>query len=156
MADEEIKGIKLDGSTATWSINKHGAINGTYIGTFRFRCFLTPIQKIDADREYREVLGVNPTMADENVSLLSYALTQLKYRVLESPPFWRTGAHLEGDLPDEEIITEVLNAAIGAEVKYRNQLKKKKETALSKAKKAAEKLATAEVEDEGQGEENSD
>lgn len=132
----------FEGHTAVWELKADGDIKGTYIGTFRFRCFLTPIQQIAANREYRELLGANPTMAPEHESFLAYALTQLKYRIIDAPPFWsssKSGA-FEGDLPDENVISTILDAAINAEVKYKENLMSKKETALERAKKAAEKM----------------
>jgi len=145
MSDQERPDIIIQDNTAIWEMKVDGDIHGTYMGKFRFRCYLTPTQKIAADREYRQMLGDNPTTAPEHESFLAYSLTQLKYRVLEAPPFWSStqqtsiGA-VHGDLPDENVLSAVLDAAISAEVKYKAQLKKRKEEALDRAKKAAERL----------------
>lgn len=152
--------VIIQGNIATWDIRKEGSINGTYTGTFTFRCYLTPSQKIAANREYRELLGPQMTMTPEHESFLAYALTQLKYRVITAPPFWNTESKLgvsQGDLPDEEVIAEILEAAFAAELKYKEQIKQRKEEALQKAKEAAEKhLKSREVLDEGPSEETSD
>lgn len=140
--------VTLDGNEATWRINAEGEINGKYIGTFKFRCFLTPSQRISANREYREMLGGNPTLVSVHESNLAYALTQLKYRVLSCPPFWEGESEddMKGDVADDNIITLVLNAAIAAEVKYRNQLKEKKDSAIDRAKRAAENILKEQTE----------
>lgn len=158
MAKDLEKDIIIEGNTATWDISIEGDIQGTYTGTFRFKCFLTPTQRLAASREYRELLGNNPTLATEHEDNLAFALSQLKYRILSSPPFWTSqNANMPGDLPDENVIDAVLEAAIGAELKYKKQLKTRKQEAIEKAKKAAEKLLTLQDEnaDESESEETS-
>lgn len=156
MADRKIENLIVNGNVATWTMKIDGDIEGTYMGTFKFRCFLTPIQKIDANREYRELLGANPTMAGEHESFLAYALSELKQRVIESPPFWESKGRMDGgDISDDSVISEVLNAAIEAELQYRNQIREKKLEAIKKAKEAAEAMLTEkeEKEDESESEE---
>lgn len=153
--------ISLDGNTASWSLNLEGAINGLYTGTFKFRCFLTPSQQIAADREKREMIGdVNPLLVPSHLDFAAYALAQLKYRVISAPPFWTSTiqeTNLAGDLPDENIITAVLDAAVGAEIKYRNHLERRKTDAIERAKKAAEKMFKDQrEEDESESEESTD
>lgn len=161
MADEKIEekersDILIEGNVGTWEMSLQGDVQGTYIGMFRFKGFLTPTQQIAANRDYRELLGANPTMVPEHESFLAYALTQLKYRIVSSPPFWSaaSGSGLEGDLPDENVISAVLDAALATEIKYRNHLKKKKIAAITRAKDAAEKAMNADVEDAEAEEEN--
>jgi hypothetical protein len=132
-----------------------GNIHGTYVGAFRFKCYLSPLQQIAANREYREILGPNPSFASEHESFLAYALTQLKYRIISAPPFWasQNPATLAGDIADENIISAVLDAALGSEIKYKSQLKKKKLDAVARAKAATEKLMNDEEgEDEDEDE----
>lgn len=135
--------IIFEGNTAVWELNAKGAISGSYTGKFRFRCYLSPVQKIAANREYRELLGSSPAFAPEHESNLAFALTQLKYRIIESPPFWsstKQNVGMEGDIADDNIITMVLDAAIAAEVKFRKQVKERTDNALAKAIAAAEKI----------------
>lgn len=141
--------IIIEGHTATWDMRIDGDIHGTYMGAFRFKCYLSPLHQIAADRERRELLGAQPFAAGEHESLLAYALTQLKYRIISSPPFWASAnpASMSGDIADENVITAVLDAALGAEIKYKAQLKKKKLYAINKAKISIEK-AMNEVESE--------
>lgn len=131
--------IIIEGNTATWDLHVEGIIGGTHSGKFRFRCFLTPTQKITASRKMREMLGPQMTMAPEHESFLAYAITQLEQRILSAPPFWSANG-VGGDIPDENVITEVLNAAIDAEIKYSKQLSERKKDALERAKIAAEKI----------------
>lgn len=147
----------IEGNTATWQMRLEGDIHGTYAGAFRFKCYLSPLQQIAADRERRELLGNNPFAAGEHESFLAYALTQLKYRIVSAPPFWASAnpATLGGDIADENVIAAVLDAALGAEMKYKSQLKKKKLDAIARAKPAVEKMMTDE-EDENDSEEDSE
>lgn len=148
--------IIIEGNTASWEMKVDGEIQGTYSGTFRFRCFLTPTQQIAANREYRELLGPQMTMAAEHESFLAYALTQLKYRIVTAPPFWsstlQTSA-ISGDVPDENVITAVLDAAVAAEIKYKSQLKQRKLDAIEQARKAAEKILEGKKDDTEEDEE---
>jgi hypothetical protein len=135
--------IQIDGSTATWEMRLEGEIQGTYTGTFKFRCFLTPTQRLAAGREHRELLGNNPTLATEHDDNLAFSLSQLKHRIISAPPFWTSTMQangMAGDLPDENVIDSVLEAAIAAELKYKAQLKQRKLDALDRAKKAAEEM----------------
>lgn len=142
MEEKERTDIIIEGNTGLWEMRVDGDIQGTYIGTFRFKTFLTPLQQIAANRDYRELIGPNPTMVPEHESFLAYALTQLKYRIVTAPPFWASSQSggINGDIPDENVISAVLDAAIGTEVKYKNQLKKRKEEALSRANNTADQL----------------
>jgi len=146
----------IEGNTATWNMRLEGDINGVYAGAFRFKCYLSPLQQIAANREYREILGPNPTFASEHESFLAYALTQLKYRVISSPPFWdsQSPATLAGDIADENIISAVLDAALGSEIKYKSQMKKKKLDAIARAKAATEKAMAGDDDDESDEDED--
>lgn len=133
----------LKGDRAVWTMKMEGNVLGTYIGTFVFRCFLTPLQRVAAGREQRELLGKYGENAPELESFLAFALTQLKHRIVEAPPFWSkslTEDGYEGNLPDENVISTVLDAAVEAELQYKEHLKTKREVALKKAKEVAEKI----------------
>lgn len=140
---EDRSDIKLDGSTALWEMKADGVIHGTYMGTFRFRCYLSPLQQIAAGREERELLGTNIALAPEHERFLAYALSQLKYRVITAPPFWSSAnpnGNLAGDVADEEIVSAVLDAAINAEVMYKKELKKRRDSAIERAKTLGEQM----------------
>ncbi|NJO48151.1 MAG: hypothetical protein HC840_00385 [Leptolyngbyaceae cyanobacterium RM2_2_4] len=147
----------IEGNTATWDLRLDGDIHGTYTGAFRFKCYLSPLQQIAADRERRELLGNQPLYASDHESFLAYALTQLKYRIVTAPPFWASSnpATLAGDIADENVIAAVLDAALGAEIKYKSQLKKKKLDAIARAKASTEKLMT-DGDDEDEDEDESE
>jgi len=135
--------ITIEGNVGSWEMRLEGEIQGTYTGTFKFRCFLTPTQRLAAGREHRELLGANPTLATEHDDNLAYSLSQLKYRIISAPPFWTSTMQangMSGDLPDENIIDSVLEAAIAAQLKFTAQLKKKKGDAIERAKRAAESI----------------
>lgn len=146
MAEKEIvrDDIQINGSVATWTMHMNGTVSGTYTGTFTFRCFLTPLQRIAAGREQRALLGESRAFVEtpdyENEAWLAYLLTQLKYRVISAPPFWSTSGinktH-EGDIPDENVLQAILDAATDAELIYKQRLKKLKEEAIKKANEGA-------------------
>lgn len=132
--------IQIVGSVATWTMRLDGDVSGTYTGTFQFHCFLTPLQIIAAGREQRALLGESRTFVEtpsyEHEAFLAYLLTQLKYRIISAPPFWGTAginkSH-EGDIPDENVLEKILDAATDAELIYKQRLKKLKDEAIKRA-----------------------
>lgn len=137
--DKDRSDLIIEGHTCLWDIAAIGDILGLYTGQFRFRCYLDPLARLASSREYRELLGPNPSIVLEIEDNLAFSLSQLKHRIISAPPFW-TASGQPGNVPDENIIMLVLDAAISAEIKYKNQLKKKKADALEKAKLAAESI----------------
>lgn len=149
MAEIKKSDIVIEGTTASWHIHIEGDVSGTFNGTFRFKCFLSPTERIAANREMRALLGEHPMLTPEHESFLAYALTQLKYRIISAPPFWKsTESGWHGDIPDSNVISEVLNAAIETEVKYKEELNKRKLEHLERAKKAAEAILNRGLEDD--------
>jgi hypothetical protein len=146
--------IIINGTEATWDINMLGDVSGSFIGTFTFRCMLTPTQKIAANREMREFLGPQMLLASEHDQNLAFALTQLKHRVTKAPPFWQSGGAIPGDLVDSNVIMAVLDAAIAAELKYIESLKDRKMDAINRAKAAAEKALSAVTSDDDEFDED--
>lgn len=145
------KDIVIDGSTATWELAANGDILGLYSGQFKFKCYLTPTEKLAAGRLYRMLLGDHPTTALNHEDNMSFTLAQLKYRVVSGPPFWNSAIGLDGlvgDIPDEKILDIIFEAAVASELKYLATLQQKKADLIEKAKKSAEKILTAEDEDE--------
>ena len=153
--------ITLEGNKATWTIKSLGDINGLYLGTFVFKTYLNPMEQIRANRDFRELMGPNPSSAPEHESFLAYALTQLKHRIISAPPFWNSARfeNMEGNIPDEGVITDILGAATDAEVLYRKQLKKMKKDSITMARQAAEEMIKRKEEetlDEEEDEEGED
>ena len=144
--------VLISGSTATWDMGQvQGEVSGTYMGTFQFRCFLTPTQTLAASREYRELLGPQLMLAPEFEGQLAYALVQTKHRILKAPPFWTAptqNGELPGNIPDLNVILLVLDAAIVAETKYRESKAKERDEALESAIKASEAKLENDSEDE--------
>ena len=133
--------ITLTNDEATWDLVYHGPIGGTYMGRFKFRCFLTPMHALEADRDFRELLGPNAQFAITNSENIAYSLSQLRQRVIEAPPFWyeNTGRFGGGGVKDLGILDIVLDAAVSAEVKYRQELKKRHEDAIARVNKEIER-----------------
>lgn len=147
------KDIVIENNVATWNISATGEIQGLYTGTFKFKCYLTPVEKLYSGRDYRELLGPNPTLVLKHEDNIAFSLSQLKYRVLSAPPFWTSAVGINGiagDLPDENIIDVVLEAALASEFKFLAILRNRKSEVVEKAKKAAEKIRDSENEEESE------
>jgi hypothetical protein len=140
--------LLIEGNTATWHIVEPGLIQGLYTGTFRFKCFPTPSERLASGRVFRELLGSHATQALKYEEDLAFALAQLKYRVLEGPPFWNSSLNISGiagDIPDVEVLFVIFEAAMSSENKYLAQLEKRKIEAVKNAKLAAEALLAKKV-----------
>lgn len=138
----EEKDILLDSQgNASWEINMTAPIGGTYQGLFQFRTILSPIQQIEADRDYRELLGPSASLVSTHVDNLAYSLSQLRQRVIKAPPFWDDGAsRFKGShIRDEEIIQAVYEAAVLSETKFRAQIKEKHKASIDRLKAAIER-----------------
>ena len=137
--------IILSANIATWEMRMEGAYTGTFSGTFRFRCFLSPTQRIAIGREQRDLLGPMANLAPNDETMFVVMLTELKYRILEAPPFWAaaSGSGYQGDILDENVLTEVFAAALDADLKYRAVIMDGKMKFIEKAKIAAEAIASA-------------
>lgn len=153
MADEiriERSDITIENEVATWNLQAEGTILGTYSGQFKFRCYLLPTQVIAIGREFRSLLGEFGLYANEQQTLFANALTQLKYRVISGPPFWTSSLQngaFPGDIPDDSILGQILNAALDAELKYKQELLDRKKAAIERAKQAAERVLKQQQED---------
>lgn len=156
--EEDLKSqISIDSKgLATWDINMTGLIGGTYQGTFVFKSILTPLQEIEVDKDYRELLGKNAEFATTHADNLAYTLAQLRYRVVKAPPFFSDGVSKfpGGQIPDREVLQAILDAAIMAEMKYRDELKEKHKKSIQKLvkvleEKEQEEKAALEKEKEG-------
>jgi hypothetical protein len=134
--------MTIEGSTATWVMPRtDGELGGTYTGSFQFRCYLNPIQILQAGREYREFLGSLGAQASITEGHLAYALSQLKYRILKAPPFWTSTLQesgIQGNIGDLNVILVILDAAMDAEKIFKENAAKERESLLDRAIAAGE------------------
>jgi len=125
--------INFHMGTATFNISMEAAASKTkYQGMFKVKCVLSPLHYIQSDSMYRELLGkTNPQFASEYVSQLSYALSQLKYRIIDSPAWFKnqeTG--IDGSNIDDSILLYVLDKAVECESEYREGMEDRYKKAM--------------------------
>lgn len=105
--------------TAKFTVNITGRHSkASYMGTFRVKCLLSPLEEIAADKRYRDLLGENSHLAQEHVRRQAFALAQLEQRVIEMPPFWENDTINGGHIEDDNVLLEVLDLAVEAQAKY--------------------------------------
>ena len=151
--------LTIDGSTCSWTLPPtQGEYLGTYTGTFKFRCFLSPTQQLAASKELREMMGGAAILdgpyknVDQHEWLIAYALTQLKYRVISSPPFWTQPTQigeLPGSIPDQHIIEMVLDASVRAQQVFKDIITKERDQVLENTIKKAEIMLEERSKEEG-------
>ena len=129
--------MEITETTATYPMNLVGSRTGeTYIGEFKFKCLLTPIEKIEADKQYRKLLGENMIMASDTAKSLAFALSQLQFRILEAPPFWDSRVLGGSHIMDDNIIIEAFNKSVEAEEQFMEAVQKKAKEIEERLQKA--------------------
>ena len=147
--------INTEDCTGIFHLNENGTTTiQTYMGTFKVKCILNPMDFMAADKLYRELLGdIHPETAHGHTKSVAFSLSQLKYRIIEAPAFWDNrelgGSHLK----DDSIIVSVLNMAMDIERKYRATMVKEAERRQEELtdrirSKAIEKEEVIETKDE--------
>ena len=141
---EQDNEITITGNIATYVMPPTSSeILGTCTGTFQFKTYLTPLEEIQAGKELRALLGDLGSQASEKEIDCAFALVQLKYRVIKSPPFWSStlqDSPYSGNIPDGNIIGMIINKAMRAETMYKELLFNERETILNHAIKKGEEL----------------
>ena len=134
--------ILIENIEASWVLPlTHGELGGSYTGRFVFRCYLTPTQQLEAGRDYRSLLGQYAGMASDTEAQLSFALSQLKHRILKAPPFWSStlqDSGYAGNIGDLNITSMVLDAAIRSEQLFKERIQKERDQILDRTIKVAE------------------
>lgn len=135
----------LEGSTAKWTLPRtESELGGTYTGTFHFKCFLNPLELLQAGREYRSYLGAFAHLASETEINLAYALSRLNQLIIKAPPFWTSASQepggISGNIGDLKIIKLVLEASDRAETAFRDKIALEREEVLAKSIAKAEAL----------------
>lgn len=131
--------INQDG-TATYTIAEEGDVLGSYKGVFVFKCYLSPLDSLSANRAFRELLGPFAQEATDTDRWTAYALTQLQKRVIKAPPWWQTDSALPGNIPDHNVLSTILDRAADAEIAYRERLKEKRTDTLKKVSDATKAI----------------
>lgn len=114
--------VKLDGSIGEFNVTEIGKNSGeSFSGDFTVKCFLNPLEVLKADRLYRELMGaINPHLASSEAQNFSFALSQLKFRIIKSPSGWKN-TEIDGGHLDDNIVITVLNKAIEAQIQYKKR-----------------------------------
>ena len=125
--------------TATFTINVVGKHSkDSYMGTFKVKCLLSPLEEIAADKRYRDLLGANSHLAQEHIRQQAFALSQLEQRVIEMPAFWENDTLPGGHIKDVNVLLAVLDRSIEAQEKYietkENELKERQARLTKKIK----------------------
>ena len=137
--------------TATFSINVVGRLTkDSYMGTFKVKCLISPLEEIAADKRYRDLLGDNSHLAQEHIRQQAFALAQLEQRIIEMPPFWENDTLGGGHIKDTNVVLHVLDQAIEAQEKYvgiKEKELKERQKRLTKAIKSKKIEKEPEIEE---------
>lgn len=131
--------IDYNMGTAEFFVNLEAAADkSTYKGHFKVKCVLSPLDYIQSDATYRELLGkTNPQFANDYIAQLAYALSQLKYRIITNPSWFDNESNgIKGSNVDDNILLIVLEKAIEAEEMYRKGIEEKYKKAKDEVKEA--------------------
>jgi hypothetical protein len=124
---------------ASFAINLEAAgTKETFKGNFKVKCILSPLDYIQSDATYRELLGKSsPQLVDQYVAQLAYALSQLKYRVTQSPSWFKNDINgIDGSHVDDKILLYIFDKAIEAEEQYREGVEERYNKAREEVKES--------------------
>lgn len=145
--------IVLDNNIAKWNMPRmEGDLGGTYIGTFTFKCYLSPLTQLQAGREFRELLGNLGSQAPNGEIDLAFALTQLKHRIITAPAFWTSTLEesgIAGNIGDMNVVSAVLDASIRSENLFKEKVAKERELLLDRSIKVGEEILVERQKEEG-------
>jgi len=127
--------LNTDG-TANFYLTYESEVLGTVTGPFVFKCQITPLEFLTIGRDHRNLLGPNIKDVSETEYAIGLYLSQLKTRIIKSPPFWTSAPNYPGNINDFNLISFLFEKALSAEILYKDQLKKKREEALQTAQNA--------------------
>jgi len=129
-------------------------------GIFKFRCLMQPIDEINIDAFYRELIGIRPTDADQKADRFAFSLSHLRYRIIDAPTWWKEDPDkrtlIWGGHCNKNIILEVFNLAVEAEKIYAKRGRRKAKDARELLEKAHDSGEVEEKLDVGDGPNKSD
>lgn len=112
----------------------------TYTGPFKVKAGMSPFDELSAGRDMRALLGEHGVQAVDHEINIAYALSQLRYRIVEAPGFWSEKARdgFGGADLDSNVILSILDYAIEAEVQSNKRLKEEAKRRLKDLEKSLE------------------
>jgi hypothetical protein len=137
--------------TVTFRISEIGdRSRTTWSGIFRVKGGLSPFDELLAGKDMRSLLGIEAATATDHEINLAFALSNLKYRIIDAPDFWiaKSREGYGGADLDNNIIMLVLEMAINAEVETRKRLRKEARQRLDELEKALDKADSEDPSDE--------
>lgn len=108
----------------------------TYSGHFKFKCLLSPLDRINVDKQYRSLLGPNILDAGIDASNIANILSELLFRIKQAAPFWNDKDNfIPGDhIPDRNVLLKVYENALAAELEFKQEVKKQSEESKKEIK----------------------
>lgn len=139
--------IIIENHTAIWDMPlTQGEVLGTYSGRFVFKCYLSPLDQIAANKLYRELVGSHSSIVSEHEGLMAFTLTQLKYRIVKAPPFWLSHTSeygISGNIPDLNVLSLILNHALESEELFKKNMIEQRKSVLTRTITVAEEILKA-------------
>jgi hypothetical protein len=141
--------IIFEDTEAIFTIKTTGDSTGeSFSGKFRVRTLLSPLNHIKADKLMRQLLGEHSIVADELSRQYAFMLSQLQFRIISSPLWWKSNLEVEGGhIQDKNVLIEILNKSLEAEELYRNNQKKIFDNNIEELVKKFPDLVNSEMEE---------
>jgi hypothetical protein len=144
-----MSGIIFEDTEAIFTIKTTGDSTGeSFSGKFRVRTLLSPLNHIKADKLMRQLLGEHSIVADELSRQYAFMLSQLQFRIISSPLWWKSNLEVEGGhIQDKNVLIEILNKSLEAEELYRDNQKKIFDNNIEELVKKFPDLVNSEMEE---------
>lgn len=126
--------MDLPKNEAVFDLKYTGETTGReYEGRFTILCVLNMAQKHSLELEKTRLMGnfANPT---DGLTGIAVILATLRSKIVDAPEWWKqsNGGY---EIMDEDVLVEIYNKILTAEVEWRENLKKKGQKAQEKTSK---------------------
>jgi hypothetical protein len=148
--------ITFEDDIATFYFKGEGIKYGdSFNGKFKVATSLSPLEYIKADRLRRQLLGEHALTADSESSQYAFMLSQLHYRVIEGPVWWKSDTEVQGGhIKETNILVELTELAMQAEEMFQIKQKEKFEKLHGKLIKKHAEIPDEEIEEESEAKED--
>jgi hypothetical protein len=141
--------MQIFGSEGHFSFNSIGEKTGqSYMGDFKVKCIISPMDFIEIDKMYRGLLGNNMQFAEQHARQIAFTFSQLHFRVIEAPEWYIEGQIKGKTIKDDNVLFELLNTCLDCEEKYVTQKKKEQEELQKKLTQSIKKNKIKKEEEE--------
>lgn len=130
----------MEDTTKKIKVNKFDEFLGeNLIGNFEVKKYLTPLDVIEADKMFRELLGgVNPILASDEAKESAFMISQLNVRLVKYPSWFKSEGNYHGSHLSPKVLQDILNQSVEVTIVYQKEQLEKYELLKGELQKKIE------------------